>query len=308
MDRDSTASGLWSAEVEGCLAFLAVEKGHAVNTQMVNRIALEKFSDWVLRRHGSISVDAVTAEQIGEFVREQRRDRRLAPASIKMLLIAVRHFFCYLRESGRVAVDVTAHLDLPKLIAYLPETLSEADVERILSVPFERAPLGLRDRAMLETLYASGLRVGELVGLQLENFLPEEGFIRVIGKGNKERLVPMGRAACAAVMEYLELGRPKLVKPQTGSEVFLGEHGRRMTTQRIWQILKGVVRHAGVEKNVYPHLLRHSFATHLLSHGADLRVIQELLGHASLATTQIYTHVDVARLKDVHRRFHPRAV
>ena len=171
----------------------------------------------------------------------------------------------------------------------------------------EKAPLGLRDRAMLELLYASGLRISELAGAKLENLNLEEGVVRVTGKGNKTRLVPVGRKACAAIATYLEQERPRLVKRRSGSEVFLSNRGGRLTTVRIWQIVKAVARRSGLEANVYPHLLRHSFATHLLGNGADLRIIQEMLGHADISTTQVYTHVDQQRLKAVHHKFHPRA-
>ena len=160
---------------------------------------------------------------------------------------------------------------------------------------------------MVELLYASGLRISELANARLENLLLEEGVIRVTGKGNKTRLVPVGKKACAALAAYLEQERPGMVKKRTGSEIFLSVRGGKLTTVRIWQVLKRIARHAGFETNVYPHLLRHSFATHLLGNGADLRVIQEMLGHADISTTQVYTHVDQQRLKAVHHRFHPRA-
>jgi integrase/recombinase XerD len=167
--------------------------------------------------------------------------------------------------------------------------------------------LGLRDRALLELLYASGLRVSEVVNARLEALHLDEGIIRVTGKGNKTRVVPVGRAAREALSHYLETERPRLVRRHTGSEVFLSVRGRKLTTVRVWQICKERARQAGIETNVYPHLMRHSFATHLLSNGADLRIIQELLGHADIATTQVYTHVDDQGLKGIHRRFHPRA-
>jgi len=180
-------------------------------------------------------------------------------------------------------------------------------VEKLLTSIDTKTPLGLRDRAIMELLYASGLRISELANARLENFHPEEGTIRVIGKGNKTRIVPVGRKACEALACYLSTERPKLVKRRTGNEIFLSARGTKLTTVRIWQIVKEKARHAGLEKNIYPHLLRHSFATHLLSNGADLRVIQEMLGHSDISTTQVYTHVDQQRLKSVHRQFHPRA-
>jgi integrase/recombinase XerD len=189
----------------------------------------------------------------------------------------------------------------------LPETLNELQVEQLLESVNCKAALGLRDRAMLELLYASGLRISELAGAKLENLNLDEGVVRVTGKGNKTRLVPVGRKACVALANYLEQERPRLVKRRTGSEVFLSNRGARLTTVRIWQIVKAVARRSGLEVNIYPHLLRHSFATHLLSNGADLRIIQEMLGHADISTTQVYTHVDQQRLKAVHHKFHPRA-
>jgi integrase/recombinase XerD len=170
-----------------------------------------------------------------------------------------------------------------------------------------KVPFGLRDRAMIELLYASGLRISELANARLENVDLDQGVVRVTGKGNKTRIIPVGRKACAALAAYLSMERPKLVKRRTGSEVFLSERGTKLTTARIWQVVKRISRHSGLETNIYPHLLRHSFATHLLGNGADLRIIQEMLGHADISTTEVYTHVDQQRLKAVHRRFHPRA-
>jgi integrase/recombinase XerD len=180
-------------------------------------------------------------------------------------------------------------------------------VEQFLEQIDTKALHGLRDRAMIELLYASGLRISELAGARLENFNSEDRMLRVTGKGNKTRLVPVGRKACEALAAYLSTERPRLVKPRSSSEIFLSERGKKLTTARIWQIVKKHAQRAGLEKSIYPHLLRHSFATHLLSNGADLRIIQEMLGHADISTTQVYTHVDQQRLKAVHRQFHPRA-
>ena len=180
-------------------------------------------------------------------------------------------------------------------------------IEQLIDNVDTKIPLGLRDHAIIELLYASGLRVSELANARLENFNPEERILRVTGKGNKTRLVPVGRKACEALAAYLSMERPRLVKRRSGSEIFLSARGTKLTTARIWQIVKRISRHSGLEKNIYPHLLRHSFATHLLGNGADLRIIQEMLGHADISTTQIYTHVDQQRLKAVHRQFHPRA-
>lgn len=301
-----SAPPLWADEMEECLASLATEKSHAVNSQLINRIALESFAAWCAAG-GRHDLRALRLTDIQTFLRERRRTHDLAPASVKVLVVALKHFFKHLHREKRLDVNLTETLDIPKLPQRLPETLTEAEVDQLLRVEFPPTPLGLRDRALLELLYSSGLRASELVNARLENYLPQEQFIRVIGKGNKERLVPVGSKAGKALDDYLEAGRPKLVQPKTSGEIFLGHHGRKLTTVRLWQIIKEIHRLAGLKKNVYPHSLRHSFATHLLSHGADLRAIQEMLGHASLATTQIYTHVDQIRLRQIHQQFHPRA-
>ncbi len=296
----------WENAIEGCLGYLATEKSHAVNSQIINRFALESFAAWLEAHHPATPPGQLNAAEIRSFLRAQKTERKLAPASMKIIVVALRHLCAHLKREGLIADDLSPALDLPRLDKSLPDTLSEAEVDKLMTVPLPDTPLGLRDRALLEVLYASGLRAGEIVGLRLENYLREERLLRVIGKGNRERLVPVGEKALTAIDRWLERGRPLLVKPKTGGELFLGEHGWRLTTARIWQIVQEMARLAGLEKKIWPHLLRHSFATHLLGHGADLRAIQEMLGHASLATTQIYTHVDQQRLKQVHRQFHPR--
>jgi integrase/recombinase XerD len=297
----------WEEAIEGCLGYLAVEKSHALNTQLINRIALESFASWMDKNHAALEPGLIVKEHIRSYLRAQRTEKKLAPSSMKIIVVALRHFFAHLKREGLIEHDLTSALDLPRLDRLLPEMLSEAEVERLLSVEFPDTPLGLRDRALLEVLYASGLRAGEIVGLRLENYLREERLLRVLGKGNRERVVPVGDKAVKSLDGWLARGRPLLVKPKTGGEIFLGNHGRRLTTARAWQLVQESAKLAGIEKKIWPHLLRHSFATHLLSHGADLRAIQEMLGHASLATTQVYTHVDEARLKQIHRQFHPRA-
>jgi integrase/recombinase XerD len=243
---------------------------------------------------------------ISEYLAE-RKGGGLSASSIKLIVVALKIFFRFASAQGLVARDPTDALSLPRIERFLPETLNELQVEQLLESVNCEAPLGLRDRALLELLYASGLRISELAGARLENLNLEEGVVRVTGKGNKTRLVPVGRKACAALANYLEQERPRLVRRGSGSEVFLSNRGSRLTTVRIWQIVKAVARRSGLEANIYPHLLRHSFATHLLSNGADLRIIQEMLGHADISTTQVYTHVDQQRLKAVHHKFHPRA-
>lgn len=297
----------WEEAVEGCLGYLAVEKSHAVNSQIINRLALEKFAAWMDQNHAGLEPGLLMKEHIRAYLHAQRSQRRLAPASMKVIVVALRHFFGHLKREGLIEHDLSAALDLPKLDRLLPGLLSEEEVERLLATPLPDTPFGLRDRALLEVLYASGLRAGEITGLRLENYLREERLLRVLGKGNRERMVPVGDKAVAALDCWLARGRPPLVKPKTGGEIFLGAHGGKLTTARVWQIVRGMAKLAGLRRKIWPHLLRHSFATHLLGHGADLRAIQEMLGHASLATTQVYTHVDQTRLKQIHRQFHPRA-
>jgi integrase/recombinase XerD len=298
---------LWEEEIADCLAALATEKDHAPNSQFLNRTALETFSHWAEKEKGAPALVEIDIAFLREFLRVQKAERDLAPASLKIVVVALRHFFRRLKAEKRIETDPATLLEIPKIDRHLPEVLSEADMERLLAVEFDDTPRGLRDRAILEIFYAGGLRLAELAGLREEMLIRDERFLRVIGKGNKERIVPLGRKALEALDAWLDRGRPSFVTARSGGEIFLGQNGTRLTTARVQQIVKEIARRAGIEKNVYPHLLRHSFATHLLSHGADLRVIQELLGHASLATTQIYTHVDGTRLRDIHRRFHPRA-
>jgi integrase/recombinase XerD len=248
----------------------------------------------------------VTLPLVGDYLAERKR-AGLSAASIKLAVVALKIFFRFLVSRGAVTRDPTDALALPRVERYLPETLNELQVEQLIDSIETKAPFGLRDRAIVELLYASGLRISELANARLENFNAEERIVRVTGKGNKMRLVPVGRKACEALAAYLSSERPILVKRRSGSEIFLSARGGKLTTARIWQIVKKHARHSGLEKNIYPHLLRHSFATHLLGNGADLRIIQEMLGHADISTTQIYTHVDQQRLKAVHRQFHPRA-
>jgi integrase/recombinase XerD len=297
----------WEEAVEGCLGYLATEKSHAVRSQLINRAALESFVAWLEKLHPEIGPAALNRELLREFLRVQRTRRQLAPASMKVLVVGLRHLVAHLKREDLIQADLLPALDHPKPDQHLPDTLSEEEVGRLLTVELPATPRGLRDRAILELLYACGLRAAELVTLRLESFDRDNLLVRVLGKGDKERVVPVGEKAVIALDEWLRQGRPHWVKARTGGEVFLGVHGRRLTTARLWQIVQEMAQLAGIGKRIWPHLLRHSFATHLLEHGADLRAIQEMLGHASLGTTQIYTHVDQARLQAVHRRFHPRA-
>jgi len=291
--------------IELFILYLATERGLSRNYQLSNRQSLEAFVGWLRENHAVETADAVTLDLITGYLARRRRDG-LAAATISVNVVAIKLFFRFLARRKQIARDPAEHLALPRVRKPLPGTLNEADVETLLeSIPLNE-PLGLRDRAMLELLYASGLRVSELTGARLEHLHLEEKMIRVTGKGNKTRVVPLGVKARDAIALYLRKERPEYVRRHTGSELFLSIRGRALTTVRCWQIVRARAKAAGLETAVYPHLMRHSFATHLLGNGADLRVIQEMLGHADIATTQIYTHVDQSQLKSVHRRFHPR--
>jgi integrase/recombinase XerD len=292
--------------IDSFIRFLAVERGLSENYQLSTQRSLTEFAHWCVRAHKIDQPRAVTLSILSEYLADRKR-AGLAASSIKLIVVALKIFFRFLTSKGEIARDPTDALSLPRIERYLPETLNEMQVEQLLESIDTKLSLGLRDRAMIEVLYASGLRISELANAKLENFSTEDRILRVTGKGNKTRLVPVGGKACEALAAYLSSERPKLVKRRSGSEIFLSARGTKLTTVRIWQIVKKHARHSGLEANIYPHLLRHSFATHLLSNGADLRIIQEMLGHADISTTQVYTHVDQQRLKAVHRQFHPRA-
>ncbi len=295
-----------NAEIDGFILHLATERGLSDNYQLSTRASLELFAKWLGEGGRAGSWSGVTPELIGEFL-GWRKKCGVAAATVKLHAVALRIFFRHLLQREKLSADPTEFLGIPKIERYLPETLSSAEVEKLIASAAGAAPLEMRDRAIVELLYASGLRVSELCGARLENLDLEKGFIRVVGKGNKQRLVPVGSGAREAIDRYLRLGRPELVGKRTGGEIFLSVRGRKLTNQRIWQLLVALGKRAGLDKEVHPHMLRHSFATHLLEGGADLRIIQEMLGHADISTTQIYTHVDARQLHKAHRRFHPRA-
>ena len=290
--------------VERFILHLAVERGLSVNYQLSNRQTLEALASWLKEKYGVESPAAVTLDHLTEYL-FLRKTAGLSNASVRLQVIAVKILFRWLAIRKIIPKDVAEGLQAPRLDASLPETLTETEVEHLLASIEPHVPMDYRDLAVLEMLYASGLRISELANATLDQLSMDEGFIRVTGKGNKTRLVPVGRRAREAVQAWLDKGRPTMVTRKTGSHLILGIRGQPLTTQRLWQIVKA--RAAAVDLVVYPHLLRHSFATHLLGGGADLRVIQEMLGHANISTTQIYTHVDQTRLKEVHRKFHPRA-
>jgi integrase/recombinase XerD len=291
--------------IDQFILYLATERGLSDNYQLSTRRSLERFAEWAGKQKGVSSPRQVDLAMLSEFLAGEK-ERGLAPGSMKLVVVALKIFFRFLKMRSLNDRDPAELLPLPRLTQFLPESLNQNEVRRLLESNLEGRPFPLRDRAILELFYASGLRISELAGARLENLNLQERIIRVTGKGSKTRLVPMGRIACEALERYMAVERKLMVGRKTGNEVFLSRHGKKMTTQRIWQILKEIAAAAGIEANVYPHLLRHSFATHLLANGADLRIIQEMLGHADIATTQIYTHVERSRLKAIHKQFHPR--
>ena len=233
--------------------------------------------------------------------------RRLSGESVYLEIAALRAFYRFAEDEKLLPQNIAENLSLPRRWQRLPKALSNDEITKLLAPESPETPENLCDQAVLELAYASGLRLAELRNLRLEQLHLESGFINVIGKGNKERVVPVGRKAVGALNRYIEVGRPKLITPRSPANVFLTQRGTPFASVTLWLRIKNRVQRTGISRNITPHMLRHSFATHLLEHGADLRVIQELLGHANISTTEVYTHVTGDRLRDIHRRFHPRA-
>ena len=282
---------------------LWLEHGLSQHTISAYRGDLVRLSRHFAERHRDLL--HATRADVRAYLGHRRQEHTRA-ATAARLLSTLRRFYRYLLRENRIDVDPTALIDSPKLARALPRSLSEAQVERLLAAPDTATPLGMRDRAMLETLYATGLRVSELVGLTLGQIGMVQGVIRVIGKGNKERLVPLGEEAIGWLGRYLGETRARLLRQGSTDAVFVTARAGSLTRQAFWHNIKRYARRAGVDVSLSPHTLRHAFATHLLNHGADLRAVQMLLGHADLSTTQIYTHVARARLQELHARHHPR--
>jgi integrase/recombinase XerD len=291
-------------DIDLFLLYLATERGLSTNYQISTRSSLERFATWAAGRDVATTA-AATPAILSEFLISEKK-RGLSATSIKLEAVALRIFFRFLTSRGRIGSDPAEKLPLPRLPQTLPQPLSQNEITKLVAAPAGDTPLEIRDRALLELLYACGLRIAEACNVRLENLDEEGGVIRVTGKGNKTRLIPVGRAAMEALKFYLGNARPKLVSPRSGAAIFLSVRGHPLTPARIWQLVRHYAKVAGIEVAIHPHQLRHSFATHLLSGGADLRIIQEMLGHASIATTQIYTQVDRGQLKSVHQKFHPR--
>jgi integrase/recombinase XerD len=293
-----------ASTIEAFLDALWVERGLSDNTLAAYRADLQGLARWLSLRGGDLL--AARREDLLAYL-GYRIERGASHRSTARLLSSLRRFYRYQLREGRLGADPSAEIDSPKLGRPLPESLSEHDVEALLDSPDTDSDRGLRDRAMLELLYATGLRVSELVGLRLEQLNLRLGVVRVLGKGGKERLVPLGDEAGHWLDRYLSGARLALLKGRGDSPaVFVTQRGGAMTRHAFWHLIRRHARAAGIHKHVSPHTLRHAFATHLLNHGADLRAVQMLLGHSDLSTTQIYTHVARARLRDLHAAHHPR--
>ena len=292
------------ALVQSFIDYLSVECGLAANTQRAYRADLMKFADYLAREHHGDARRVTTTVALGFLV--ELKDRGYAVASIARMLASLRMFYRYLSVEGIVERNVVAALDSPKLWRRLPSVLTPQEVARLLAAPDIRKPLGLRDKAILELLYATGVRASEVASLDIDSVHHQYGYLRCMGKGSKERVVPVGKPALEFTRRYAVEVWPRLLRGRPSPALFVSARGTRLTRLTIWRVVKKNARLAGISKEVFPHTLRHSFATHLLAGGADLRSVQEMLGHATIMTTQLYTHLDRERLKDVHRQFHPR--
>jgi integrase/recombinase XerD len=308
--------------VEDFLQYLRNERGQSENTQRTYAALLGKFVSWA-DGQSLTTWTAVNLSHLMAFLQsEQKRaiqnpessapaeavqdSKRLSSESLYLQIAALRALYKFAENEKLLPHNIAENLSLPRRWKRLPKALSNDEITKLLKPEIPETPASLCDQAILELAYASGLRLSELRKIRLEQLQLEAGFVLVIGKGNKERVVPLGRKAVEALQRYLDAGRPKLVTKRSPGTVFLTQRGTPFSAVTLWLHVKKRVRRSGIERNVTPHMLRHSFATHLLEHGADLRVIQELLGHANISTTEIYTHVAGNRLRDVHKRFHPR--
>ncbi len=285
--------------------YLSVERGLALNTLESYGRDLRQYSQY-LQQDDEASLDQATRATIADYLLFLQKQGK-ATATIARRLAALKAFYQFLVREKYLEKDPTAHLESPKLEKRLPRVLSIKEVELLLAQPNPSTPAGQRDRAMLELLYATGIRVSELVGLNLADVKPDLGYIRCMGKGSKERIVPLGSMAVKSIREYVGPGRNRLLRDRDEQALFVNHHGHRLTRQGFWKIVKKYADDAKIAKEITPHTLRHSFATHLLENGADLRSVQEMLGHADISTTQIYTHITKGRLKEIYARSHPRA-
>lgn len=284
---------------------LWLEDGLSRNTLDSYRRDLHKFSKW-MENQQTPSILQTTHADVQYYLAHLVTEQKAKPSSTGRNISSLKRLFRYLLRQAKISVDPTLQIDTPKLPRNLPKTLTEADVELLLNTPNIATLLGSRDRAMFEVLYATGLRVSELVALRITQISMDMGLVRVMGKGGKERLVPLGEESLDRLQHYLAQGRSELLNGKMSDAAFVTARGKNMTRQMFWYLVKKYARQGGLNKPISPHTLRHAFATHLLNHGADIRVVQLLLGHADISTTQIYTHVARERLKLLHQQHHPR--
>ena len=290
--------------IDTFLSYLSVERGLSRNTIISYKEDLTHYADFLRERHIEV-LSRTTKDEIVDFMLDQK-GKGIAANSVARRLAAIRMFYRFLVRERVLKSDPTSLIDSPKLWKKIPETLSFNEVDALLAQPNIKDKQGIRDKAILETFYATGMRVSEVVNLKTDNVNMDIGFLRCIGKGNKERVIPLGRKAISSVKRYIETSRKQTLKGKESEFLFLNRSGKKISRQSLWKIIKRYAREAKIKKPIRPHILRHSFATHLLERGADLRSVQEMLGHANISTTQIYTHVSKERLKTIHRMFHPR--
>ncbi|MDO8662043.1 MAG: site-specific tyrosine recombinase XerD [Candidatus Omnitrophota bacterium] len=290
--------------IDTFLNYLSVERGLANNTIISYREDLNMYLDFIEKSNVSI-LSKISKNNITNFMFDQK-GKGIAVNSIARRLAAIRMFHRFLTRERILKDDPSTLIDSPKLWKKIPDTLTLNEVELLIAQPNARSAQGARDRAILETLYATGMRVSEAVNLEKDNVNLDIGFLRCIGKGNKERVIPLGKKAIASINRYLETARGKFLKNKESEFLFISRSGKKISRQSFWKIIKKYAKEARIKKPIKPHTLRHSFATHLLERGADLRSVQEMLGHSNISTTQIYTHIDKDRLKNIHRQFHPR--
>ncbi|WP_456278440.1 site-specific tyrosine recombinase XerD [Bacillus sp. AK128] len=293
-------------QLQDFLHYLTVERGLAANTLESYERDLKKYIQHIKDVDKLDALESISRIHILGFLK-QLKESGLSSRTLARHIASIRSFHQFLLRDKAVSHDPSVHVETPQPERTLPKVLSMKEVELLLETPNQETAYGIRDRAMLEVLYATGIRVSELIGLDLGDIHLTMGFLRCVGKGNKERIIPVGRAASEALENYLDRGRVELIGKKTTDALFLNHHGNRISRQGFWKILKRLTAEASIKKELTPHTLRHSFATHLLENGADLRAVQEMLGHADISTTQIYTHVTKARMKDVYKTFHPRA-
>jgi integrase/recombinase XerD len=301
--------------IDDFLSYLRNERGQSANTQKTYAGLLSRFVDWAGTQN-LCDWKSVQLPHLISFIEHERQRamenqpeaslRKLSSESVYLEIAALRAFYRFAEQEKYLPANIAENLSLPRRWQRLPKSLTNDEIEKLLAPQFPENETTLCDQAILELAYASGLRLAELKNIRLEQLHLDAGFINVIGKGNKERVVPVGTKAIEAIQRYLRAGRPKLVNKKSPGNVFLSRRGTPFAQVTLWWRIKRRVKWAAIGRNITPHMLRHSFATHLLEHGADLRVIQELLGHATINTTEVYTHVEGSRLREVHRKFHPR--